>query len=535
MQGIAACFYKNVGSRTNPSFVEQIGIEGNPLLEPITAAGLHQKWHDIEFVDLDGDGDEDYIIGYETTFHFFENIGQEGRAAFIHRNDSANPLKGIYVDTMPGATFRDHDGDGDLDLFTNSMYKTSFYENTGSATNPTFTLRVGEGRDPLHLLTSSYHLAYPRISFMHKSDSQETYMVVGKGNGRPPGGSNDNTGKFYYFKVDKDQKPRRYKQRSDSGTNPFFEVHRTLADHVRQTSDYKPVFADFNSDGKIDLLLSARFDLVILENSGTTTTPTFIIKKFPGDLPATGPAPLTQYLKAAVADINNDGLLDVLVGTHDGTFLFYKNNGSKTVPSYTQQTGSSNPMNGARGIGTDCSGTHFANPTFFDVNYDGLWDVVVGIYCTGSGLGYYKNTGTAASPSFTLQSHSQNPFSGITASALPDNFGTPYMLAPTFHDMNGDNKPDLIVGRYHRQINVFINTGSRGSPIFQHWTQTFDSVFSTPLAGLYLNPAFYDIDNDGDADMLVGGSKNLFRYFEANGCSLQSTCNGRGACKSSED
>ena len=100
----------------------------------------------------------------------------------------------------------------------------------------------------------------------------------------------------------------------------------------------------------------------------------------------------------------------------------------------------------------------YANPTFFDVDADGLLDLVVGIYCA-HGLGYYRN-GKLSSPAFTLQAGADNPFSEIKLSATP-NATALSMLAPTFHDINQDGKPDLIVGAYHHTILIFRNAGSQ--------------------------------------------------------------------------
>ena len=320
----------------------------NPLFEPIEASGIGKSFRDISFVDIDSDGDEDFFAcDTYGLFHYFENSGKQGNASFIYRSGTSNPLYGVHVSIHCNGEFEDMDGDGDFDVLATSAYETVFYENTGSATNPTFPRRVGKGRDPPGLLPN-YRVHGAKLSFMHKRNPTERCLVIGKAISR-------SQGLGFYRKVFVSNRTRSVPGRYGDQIRhqPFFDFPRALRS-TRTTTTLKPVFADFNDDGRVDVLLATRWSLHILENNGTKTKASFIQKPFPGELPQTGPFPLVNYIKPAVADITNDGLLDIMIGTYDGTFLFFRNTGTKTVPKFTRQTQTQNPMHGKRGIGTTC-------------------------------------------------------------------------------------------------------------------------------------------------------------------------------------
>ena len=66
----------------------------------------------------------------------------------------------------------------------------------------------------------------------------------------------------------------------------------------------------------------------------------------------------------ALADLDDDGDLDLVVGAYDGILYYYENVGSATSPSYEAVTGSANPFDGidlrerrARGV-ADLRGRH---------------------------------------------------------------------------------------------------------------------------------------------------------------------------------
>ena len=140
-------------------------------------------------------------------------------------------------------------------------------------------------------------------------------------------------------------------------------------------SDSKPVFTErTGADNPLDLVS------VNSNYSGGVAVPTFF-------------------------DVNGDGALDVLVGGfydgdgYAGEVLFYANVGDETSPVFTQ-TG--NPFPGFGGIG----GAASCATAIADIDNDGDFDVLIGggdygAYTYGQ-LIYYRNTGTPSAHSFVL-------------------------------------------------------------------------------------------------------------------------------------
>jgi hypothetical protein len=99
---------------------------------------------------------------------------------------------------------------------------------------------------------------------------------------------------------------------------------------------------------------------------------------------------------------------------------------------------------------------------------------------------------------------------------------------PVIVDINGDGLPDLLVGNYGyfdsaysyqgylhavftSKISYFKNTGQQGNPVFHLETDDFAGLSNLHTLALY--PAFYDLDEDGDIDMITGNADGTLSYF----------------------
>ena len=153
----------------------------------------------------------------------------------------------------------------------------------------------------------------------------------------------------------------------------------------------------------------------------------------------------------ALADLDNDGDLDMMVGKYDGNFKYFKNIGTASAPSFA--AGQTNPFNL-----TDIGSVSY--PAFADLDNDGELDMIAGEH--DGDFKYFENTGTASVPSFAAVQN--NPFN-LTDISL-------YNSVPAFADLDNDGDLDVVAGEFYgdfkyfeRDLNTQLAAASCGSTL----------------------------------------------------------------------
>jgi hypothetical protein len=189
-------------------------------------------------VDLDGDGDLDLVVGdFDGTLRSFAN---EGAGAFTALTGAANPYAGIDVGFSSSPSFVDLDGDGDLDLVVgNSFGKISIFVNNGAghfstltgAANPFAGIDVGDKSSP---------------SFVDLDADGDLDLVIGEDFGTLFSFANDGVGAFTAL---------------TGAANPFAGID--------VGGDSAPSFVDLDGDGDLDLVVGA-YDGTLVTYENTT-------------------------------------------------------------------------------------------------------------------------------------------------------------------------------------------------------------------------------------------------------------------------
>lgn len=279
---------------------------------------------------------------------------------------------------------------------------------------------------------------------------------------------------------------------------------------------------DENGNGLPDLLLGDMDypNLMLLTNGGDKDVAYMVSKDslFPSyDVPVqlySMPCPMQM-------DVDGDDLGDLLVSPFDLTLTksenkesvwLYKNTGTQQQPHFILQT-KSFLQDEMLDFGSG------AYPVFYDMDGDGLLDMLIGNYgyydsTTTNGytikcyysasIAYFKNTGTKSNPVFLLITED---LAGLRKYGYTS-------LIPSVGDLNGDEKPDLLLGTANRNLIYLENNSVLSETLTFSLPELNYQSLSVPE---YAAVQIFDLDKDGLLDLIAGGKSGRMSYYKNTG------------------
>ncbi|MBX2819327.1 MAG: VCBS repeat-containing protein [Rhodothermaceae bacterium] len=440
-----------------------------------------------QFVDIDGDGDDDLFLQENTgKLMFFEHIRENGESKFVWRTDQYGG-----IDIGEWSRFYDMDEDGDFDLLAEKQFSyVTYYQNVGDATNAEFVALADSLRDFQGEPLFADRQNIPNLTDIDCDGLIDLFV------GRVEG-----TVMRYEAIAKVEDGPPVFRLLDNRFED--IEIIGQIGGSLHGANTL--AFTDIDGDGDQDLFWGDFFEpsLLFIENTGTCANPN--LRNDPIPFPTHSPVSTSGYNAPAFTDLDGDGDKDMFMGVLGGAFnpnltaannfYYFANNDGV----YEQET--------TRFLRNVDIGRE-SLPVFVDLDADGDKDLVLTNKIEqddfDQGRSYYfENQGSASNPSFKYIDTFE--------------FEPAYHYDPAFGDLDGDGDYDAIIGTWSQGMGLYLNQGSNTSPKLEAENTSYIKL----TRGSNSTPDLVDIDMDGDLDLFVGEASGTINFYRNEGSATE--------------
>jgi FG-GAP-like repeat len=470
-----------------PRFVREIAPfpvfdqQGHPYPLPFLGGYDHPR---PQLVDIRGTGLPDlFIQEYTGELSLFTRVGAGDSLAWAWQTDRYQEL-----DIGEWYRFADVDGDSLPDLFAESKYSyIRYFHNAGTRGQPRFVVVTDTLKDVTG--TPIYADRQNIAQFADLDCNGRMDLMLGRVDGT--------IARYELESLDSAGAPR-FRMLTDR-----FEDIQIIGQRASLHGANTLAVADLDGDGDADILWGDFFEpgLLWLRNNGTCRRLDFHGERIP--FPEQAPLETSGYNAPAFGQLRGASRLDLVVGVLGGAF-----NPVKTSRDNLYEMDRTGPLTWTVRTARLLNGIDLGSesvPAFVDLDGDGDSDLVVGTKIEPDdlhqgGLYWFQNTGTASYPALHLRGRLQ--------------VSPAFHYAPAFGDLDGDGKPDMVLGQFHDALAYYHNDGfGADGPRFT----LIDSSAARLPHGSNAVPTLVDIDGDGDQDLFVGESSGRVLFFRNEG------------------